>query len=183
MGVKWIIENYGKGISICAYIGGFFLVALGILGDVTLELFGFTTGLGIIAIGVSFIALGGSISSEQKMMALTKLNFYEKMAMMEGYKMDLHCGDSVKLFLNKCQYDIKAESALKPWADKEDMNKLMESITQIIECAQKKNRDANGAYTEDICNLIEIALEVDPKNEVLQNLKSKCPPSWQIERK
>lgn len=141
-----------------------------------------STSLGLIALGASILAIGLSITSGVKMKALTHLNFYEKMAMMDGYKMDLHCGDSFKLFLNKCQYDIKAESALKPWADKKDMKKLMESITQIIECAQKKNRYANGANTEDICNLIEIALEVNPKNEVLQNLKSKCPPSWQIGR-
>ena len=132
--------------------------------------------LGFIALSASILAIGLSISSDVKMKALTSLNFYEKMAMMEGYKMDLHCGNSFKLFLNKCQYDIKAESALKPWADEKNMKKLMESITQIIECAQKKNRDANGAYTEDICDLIKIALEVDPKNKVLLNLKSKCPP-------
>lgn len=182
MRVKRIIENYGKGISICACIGGFFLVALGILGDVKLELFGFTTGLGIIAIGVSFIALGGSISSEQKMMAITKLNFYEKMAMIEDY-MGCFCGkDGFETLLKRIRYDINAESALKPWADRESLEKLITSLIQIIECAQKKDRDANGAYTEDICNLIEIALEINPENKVLQDLKSKCPPSWQIGR-
>ena len=171
------ICNYACRIFLFGGIVGVIGIILLIVGIIILIFHrDYIPGIAIASLGLSLIAIGIANKSERRMEALTYLNFYEKMAMLENYMGDFCGKDGFETLLKKLIYDIKAESALKPWADRESLEKLITSLIQIIECAQKKNRDANGAYTEDICNLIEIALEVDPKNEVLLNLKSKCPP-------
>jgi len=76
-------------------------------------------GLGVIAIGISFIGLNISLSSDERMKALTILNYYEKMVMLEGYKA-MYPKDETDLktrIANKVDYDIKAISELDPFLD------------------------------------------------------------------
>jgi hypothetical protein len=76
-------------------------------------------GMAVIAIGLSFVGLGTSTSSDEKMVALTNLNYYEKMAMLEGYKAMYPKDETDRKtrIANKADYDIKAISELDPFLD------------------------------------------------------------------
>lgn len=142
---------------------------------------GISISLALVCLGVSFIAIGLSLSSEMRMKALTKLNFNEKMAMFEDYRGTFCSEDRFKTRLNRLGYDVEAESSLKHWADDDDLKKLMEIIIKIIKCAIDGD-SMYGRYTEDICELIEIALQADPENKDLNNLINECPRYWRLKK-
>jgi hypothetical protein len=81
--------------------------------------------MAVIAIGLSFVGLGTSKSSDEKMVALTNLNYYEKMAMLEGYKAMYPKDETDRKtrIANKADYDIKAISELDPFLDDDKKNK------------------------------------------------------------
>ena len=107
---------------------------------------------------IALIALCIASKSEDRMKALTALNFDEKMAMMAKYKDDSR--------LDPFYYDFRAISHLRCWADPKEKRELIEKVIDIIKDAQ--NKDTEGKDREIICKIIKIALEVDPKDEVLK---------------
>lgn len=141
----------------------------------------------LIAIVISLIAFNISLSSEQKMKALTKLNFDEKMAMMTGYRTEItyfkkkrdmlaeriknnelvNLGDAISAAVDRYKYDLRAISHLIPWAEKGDKEKLIEEyaieiIENSIEIYQKKYGGGHEKdFLKNICAMINSAFDID----------------------
>lgn len=147
-------------------IGGIFVILMGSVDVQIIESLGvdrvslFSLGLGIIAIGIAFVGLDFSKSSEkiaksseERMTALTNLNYYEKMAMLEGYKCEcVSPTDSiVKRYLEKVCYDIKAISELDQWIDDDKIEKRKASAIEAATLLREKY--PNGEYADVIDKL------------------------------
>lgn len=165
----WEYRGYIFGLGVC--VAGLFCVALGSfeMQDLT------SVGLAVITLGISYITIIIALSSNKKMKALAKLNFDEKMAMMI-----IHKGNFEKTMLEtvieRCKYDLRAMSHLIHWAKNEptaeDKEKLIKYVIDIIEGYQGcKKCDENEKYSKNICDIIEISLEIVPDHKKLINLK------------
>lgn len=135
--------------------------------------------LAVTGIGISLMALALSRKSTYQMHALTALNFDEKMAMMTDYKKRIagietekpsESLDDLGYVLDKCNYDLRAISHLRWWANSNDRKKLIEEyVIPIINDAQRNDTCKNNRKI--ICGIIENALKVDPKNGKFKKLK------------
>lgn len=111
--------------------------------------------IAVISIGISCFALSIANESELRMKALTNLNYYEKMAMLEGYK---HRNvyeeiEENKRHLNRIYYDIQAISQLDQWVDGEKIEKRKESVHEVKALA--KDRYPQSDCTEIIDKIHE----------------------------
>ena len=141
------------------------------IGGVLLITFGEDQkGFGAIAMGFSIIALGYASLSGRQILALTHLNFDEKMAMMEKYYDAVTMIDTEKSprgtydlgrVLDECKYDLRAVCHLRYLASakvKEDL--IKNHVVKIIKDAEIKDTCNNNR--EKICELIKICLEIAP---------------------
>lgn len=139
----------------------------------------------LVSVGISIIALSISNESEQKMKALTKLNYYEKMAMLEYYKEVLAdnqlSGERFNRRLRKCCYDIQAISALDQWmmADinkddrKTSIDAVLKFIDEDIECVQDKDDRRELEKIRD--KISKIASDLASGSEYVEKTKSVMP--------
>jgi len=152
-----ILEVLGIG-----YMGAILILAY--FKIVPMDLYQFcaleSLGLGFIAIGLSFTGLDISLSSEERMKALTNLNYYEKMAMLEGYKSRyaIYTTDTIKRDLEKVCYDIEAITALYQWIDTE---KIEKRNTSVIETATYAREKYPGTEYEDLITKLKETAEGD----------------------
>ncbi|NMX22158.1 hypothetical protein C5S30_07005 [ANME-1 cluster archaeon GoMg4] len=141
--------------------------------------------ISLVSVGISIIALSLSNESEQRMKALTKLNYYEKMAMLEYYKEvfadDQLSGERFNRRLRKCCYDIQAISALDQWMmadiNKEDrktsINAVLKFIDKDIKCVQDKDDRIELEKIRD--KISKIASDLASENEYVEKTKSAMP--------
>ena len=122
-------------------------------------------GLGFIGIGFSIAGYNISQSSNERMEALTNLNYYEKMAMLEGYKSKyaIHTTDAIKRDLEKVHYDIKAVTALRKWMGSEKIKELKRSACETATYAQV--RYPGSEYKDSITKLKKTAEGDASENE------------------
>ena len=158
---------------------GLILLIVGISGTIIFTLYYksyisyISMPIAITSMGISIIAIAIASKSERRMEALTNLNFYEKMAMLEGYKIDLKDDPSKGLENSKkCKYDIAAVAELKEWADYKKVKELKGKIREIREISQKiieddPSKDTEGSYAGLIEEIYESSLEIDPENDAL----------------
>jgi uncharacterized protein YacL len=119
--------------NVLAYFGLIYLFAILVLVwsqslKVSLELFSTLVSFGItvMAVGLSYIGFYLAKSSDDRMRALTNSNYYEEMAMLEGYKIMYSKDETDKKtrIRKKVEYDIKAISELDAFLD--DVEKIKE---------------------------------------------------------
>lgn len=122
-------------------------IVLIIMGSVSIGIFWYfnksyiSIPIAVISIGISCFALSLANESELRMKALTDLNYYEKMAMLEFYK-SIYAANPTECAirdLEKCNYDIQAISAFNQFlVDGEKIKKRQESIIEVIAYARNK---------------------------------------------
>jgi hypothetical protein len=95
---------------------------------------------GAIAVGISLIALGMSISSEQKMKALTNLNFDEKMAMMTDYEKTLK---DMKVERDKIEDIINNKKEIEKIQNErsKEMDDMIKNKRWQEQCGDIRNKD------------------------------------------
>ena len=84
--------------------------------------FGFT----LVAIGLAACAISLAFSSDEKMIALTNLNFTEKHAMMQTYIQDFNNR------AEQCKLDFEAAIEVKEWASPEKKKEYIEDLIKLI---------------------------------------------------
>jgi hypothetical protein len=122
-------------------------------------------GLGFITIGLFYMGHVISLSSKEQMKALTNLNYYEKMAMLEGYKTKyaIHTTDAIKRDLEKVHYDIKAVTALRKWMGPKKIEELKRSACETATYVQV--RYPGSEYKDSITKLKKTAEGDASENE------------------
>ena len=129
--------------------------------------------LGILALGISFIAIIISITSNRTMGSLTNLEFDEKLAVLAGYKKKAEIDKDLET--EKTKNNFRAISNLKKWIDQKRREELIAHyIIPIIENAvEKENVVRNYAKAKALDEMIEIALGYNLETEKLKTLRKK----------
>lgn len=129
--------------------------------------------LGILALGISFIAIIISITSNRMMVSLTNLEFDEKLAVLAGYKKKAEIDKDLET--EKTKNNFRAISNLKKWIDQKRREELIANyIIPIIENAVgKEDVVRNYAKAKALDEMIEIALGYNLETEKLKTLKKK----------
>ena len=129
--------------------------------------------LGILALGISFIAIIISITSNRTMGSLTNLEFDEKLAVLAGYKKKAEIDKDLET--EKTKNNFRAISNLKKWIDQKRREELIaDYIIPIIENAvEKENVVRNYAKAKALDEMIEIALGYNLETEKLKTLRKK----------
>lgn len=107
------------------------------------------------------------------MKALTDLNYYEKMAMLEGYKRSYTANPTECNIrdLEKCNYDIQAISAFNQFlVDGEKIKKRRKSINEAI--AYARNKYPGKEYEDIIRRMSENASGFASGNEDIKKTKN-----------
>jgi hypothetical protein len=95
-------------------------------------------GTGFLSISIGFLALYVSNISDRRMKAMAKLEFYEKMAMVQQYIMDMSRTDPDTYTYNKAYadrifYDLKGAKQLEDWVkDPEIIKMLSDGIQKLM---------------------------------------------------
>ncbi len=87
-------------------------------------------GLSLISIGIACHAVVISNKSDEKMIALTNLNFTEKHAMMQIYIQDFKRQDYNRA--EQCKLDFEAAIEVKEWASPEKKEEYIEDLIKLI---------------------------------------------------
>lgn len=129
--------------------------------------------LGILALGISFIAIIISITSNRTMGSLTNLEFDEKLAVLAGYKKKAEIDKDLET--EKTKNNFRAISNLKKWIDQKRREELIaDYIIPIIENAvEKEDVVRNYAKAKALDEMIEIALGYNLETEKLKTLRKK----------
>jgi len=125
--------------------------------------------IAFISLGTSLIAVSISLKSDLLLKALTNLNFFEKMAILEAYKAE-HASASNKLIdankrnLERCNYDICAISALDPFLiDKEKKKDRSCSACEVAAYARQHFQEAE--YEDYLRKIEESAKKLGDKEQ------------------
>lgn len=127
--------------------------------------------LGIIAFGVSVIALYISIRSDQRMKDLANLEFDEKLAVMASHSERIKTNRSLG-FIETIKNDFSAVSNLQKYADRKKKEELIENyIIPILE--DILNNKISGQSAVAVAEIIDIALKYNISTDNLKKLRQK----------
>ena len=128
------------------------------------------SGFAFFSATIAMYAVSLAFSSEEKMIALTNLNFIEKHAMMQGY-----IGAIKKISLEdikKCKLDFEAAIEVNKWAS----NKRKEAyIYDLIELTNSRLNDKNSEQSKQ-------TVEEVLKGMIDKAIESKIPTEFQKEK-
>lgn len=170
--------NGKTGIRV-SQLGGLLFIIIGFVSTCIFYYFNknyISVSIAVISIGISCFALSISKESELRMKALTDLNYYEKMAMLEGYKRSYTANPTECNIrdLEKCNYDIQAISAFNQFlVDGEKIKKRRKSINEAI--AYARNKYPGKEYEDIIRRMSENASGFASGNEDIKKLKMIVP--------
>ena len=127
--------------------------------------------LGIIAFGVSVIALYISIRSDQRMKDIANLEFDEKLAVMASHSERIKTNRSLG-FIETIKNDFSAVSNLQKYADRKKKEELIENyIIPILE--DILNNKISGQSAVAVAEIIDIALKYNISTDNLKKLRQK----------
>ena len=92
-------------------------------------------GVALVSIGIAVYAIGISKGSDERMQAMANLEFYEKMAMVQQYTVDLSQPDTDqwnKAYANKIFYDLKGAKQLEEWVKDPEIAKMLHDGIQTL---------------------------------------------------
>lgn len=136
----------------------------------TLQLSLTALGLAMFGIGTGFIGLSVARKSDERMVAMANLEFYEKIAVIEAYISDIYGSDLRKqtsaeeeerrkrifgAHADRIYHDIKGAKQLNKYVDPEIKNKLKKEIDRLKNLASKDPQK----YKELIENLTKLQEE------------------------
>ena len=147
---------------ITAIIFAIFAVYLFCRGDIQ-------SGFAFFSATIAMYAVSLAFSSEEKMIALTNLNFTEKHAMMQVYIKNFNNNDfkSVK----ECELDFEAAMEVKKWASKKRKEAYIYDLIKLIDIRLKHTPKQD-----------EQTIEVTLVNIINKAIDSKIPTEFQIEK-
>jgi len=126
---------------------------------------------GIIAIGMSAIALYISIRSDQRMRALANLEFDEKLAVMASHSERIKTNRSLG-FIETIKNDFSAVSNLQKYVGRKKKEELIENyIIPILEIIL--NNEISGQSAVAVAEIINIALKYNIATINLKKLRQK----------
>lgn len=114
-------------------------------------------GASVIGVSIGFLALHISLKSGERMQAMANLEFYEKMAMVQQYIMDLSQPDTDewnKAYADKIFYDLKGAKQLDKYVDskiKKELDKKIEELKREAAEDPEKYKD----LIEELTSLLE----------------------------
>lgn len=153
-GMRGMLEPIGR---ICWYFGivTILLVLLLVSVDPVVELSLIALGLAFFGIGTGFISLSVSNKSDDRMIAIANLEFYEKMAVAQLYIRDMSQPDSdewKKAYADRIYYDLKGAKELEQWVKSPELkSRFNDAIQDLL------NKALNGQkYEQLIKRLYEI---------------------------
>lgn len=129
----------------------------------------YDSGIGLIGVGVGFVAVSLSLKTDKLVKSIADLNFDEKIAAIKGYSKEfnrhkIEDKNEIKKGLDRLYWDLKAVSHLKKYASKEQKTELSDTVEAAI-YPPRIDPDDEDLYDidDDIENLIEnIKKFIDP---------------------
>jgi c-di-AMP phosphodiesterase-like protein len=135
--LRWIRE-YGKqaggffiAFGIVLLIVIFILIVIGKSPDISFVGIMFA----LFSVGLALIAISLSLHSDERMTAMANLEFYEKMAMVQQYIMDMSKNEPDewnKAYADKIFYDLKGAKQLEKWVKDPNIAKMFNDEIQIL---------------------------------------------------
>jgi len=158
--LKWIFGTAALLFVISAFINFWF-------GKGDIQSINAQFGFALFPIGIAAYAVSLAFSSEEKMIALTNLNFIEKHAVIQ---------DRISEFKNqnynnveKCKLDFEAAIEVKEWASPEKKEEYIEDLIKLIETRLRTHTQKENKQTveEILISMIDkaIASNMTTKNQ------------------
>lgn len=127
----------------------------------------FSISLAILSSGIAVHSIVIAKESDEKMKALTNLNFIEKHAMMQQYirsfkKRSFAC-------IDQCKLDLEATIEVKKWASEDRKEEYIKDLINLKEIALKKNIPKKHKKTLE--SMLETALEFGIEKDKLRECR------------
>lgn len=126
--------------------------------------------LGIIAIGISIIAIYISIKSDKRMKALASLEFDEKLAVMASHSERIKTDKSLG-FIERIKNDFSAASNLQKYADAKKKEELIENYILPILKTILNDEKVSGQSAVATAEIIDIALKYNVATDKIKSLR------------
>lgn len=128
--------------------------------------------LGIIAIGISIIALIISFKSDKRIEALANLEFDEKLAVMASHSERIKADKSLSS-IERIKNDFSAVSNLQKYANSKKKEELIENyIIPILETILNGEK-VSGQRAVATAEIIDIALKYNIATDKIKSLKQR----------